>query len=527
VSYLSGLTPIDHMTTLVEPSFAEWSHITQINMNRLSLADRLVAGRPIFELRQLAVEEAWTQSLEFGRRLGLPIRPARSARPSRPIVVTGHQPTLYGPGVWFKVFQLQRHIDATGGTGFNLVVDSDIRDALVSLPAVEGPYKSVVPLASSSGIRYMAATPVPQSEQIDSFSDDVLTILSGLGHAGLSQNFLRFRSALTAPEIQARNISEFMTFARRRVEAEVGHDYLELPVSRWASMSSFNHFAADIIMRILEFAGIHNSVLEHHRKKHKIRSGARPFNDLVIGDGFCELPFWLLDGRSRHRIFARVSPSGIELSSATGQIVSTQANVAALVDCLGSVVLAPKALTLTMFARLFIADLFIHGIGGARYDQVTDAVIDRFYGVTPPSFATVSITAYPPFAVDMDEDKERISVLEKHLGRMRHHPERFIADARAVSIGSYETARELIAEKACLIATISDVGADKVAKSRRIRYINQELNRLLHPETRIMTEEMTRLRRRLERAAVLNDREFPFCFWDPKEFCEQLTGGIW
>ena len=39
-----------------------------------------------------------------------------------------------------------------------------------------------------------------------------------------------------------------------------------------------------------------------------------------------------------------------------------------------------RALTTTMFARLFLADLFIHGIGGGIYDELTDRIIERYYG---------------------------------------------------------------------------------------------------------------------------------------------------
>ena len=37
--------------------------------------------------------------------------------------------------------------------------------------------------------------------------------------------------------------------------------------------------------------------------------------------------------------------------------------------------LRPRALTLTLFARLCVADFFIHGIGGGKYDEVTDRII--------------------------------------------------------------------------------------------------------------------------------------------------------
>ena len=36
--------------------------------------------------------------------------------------------------------------------------------------------------------------------------------------------------------------------------------------------------------------------------------------------------------------------------------------------------LRPRALTLTIWARLLIADLFVHGIGGAKYDRISDTM---------------------------------------------------------------------------------------------------------------------------------------------------------
>ena len=51
--------------------------------------------------------------------------------------------------------------------------------------------------------------------------------------------------------------------------------------------------------------------------------------------------------------------------------------------------LAPKAVTLTLFARVFLADLFLHGVGGARYDEVTDGIMRRMYGIEPPGSRSV------------------------------------------------------------------------------------------------------------------------------------------
>ena len=56
----------------------------------------------------------------------------------------------------------------------------------------------------------------------------------------------------------------------------------------------------------------------------------------------------------------------------------------------------PKAITLTMFARLCMADLFIHGIGGGRYDRVTGAVIQETFGCPPPPYVVATATLLLP-----------------------------------------------------------------------------------------------------------------------------------
>ena len=55
-----------------------------------------------------------------------------------------------------------------------------------------------------------------------------------------------------------------------------------------------------------------------------------------------------------------------------------------------------RALTNTLFARLFLSDLFIHGIGGGKYDELTDDIIRRFYECEPPDFLVLSATRLLP-----------------------------------------------------------------------------------------------------------------------------------
>ncbi len=44
--------------------------------------------------------------------------------------------------------------------------------------------------------------------------------------------------------------------------------------------------------------------------------------------------------------------------------------------------LRPKAVSLTTFIQLYLADWFVHGIGGSLYEPVTDYVIENYFGVS-------------------------------------------------------------------------------------------------------------------------------------------------
>jgi hypothetical protein len=130
--------------------------------------------------------------------------------------------------------------------------------------------------------------------------------------------------------------------------------------------------------------------------------------DLKISDDQCEVPFWLDDliAQTRDRAQVQKTSDGWELIVAgEGFPLSASADGLEAVDELKrflhrhNVRLSPRALTLTMFLRLFVADQFVHGIGGGRYDQVTDDVIRNFFNMEPPHFAVTTATLYFPTAV--------------------------------------------------------------------------------------------------------------------------------
>src|SRR3989442_12865445 len=78
-------------------------------------------------------------------------------------------------------------------------------------------------------------------------------------------------------------------------------------------------------------------------------------------------------------------------------------------EALAGLAIRPRALTLTAFTRLCLADLFVHGVGGGRYDRVTDAVIREYFGLEPPAYAVTTATMHLPLqGYDAGEERQAV-----------------------------------------------------------------------------------------------------------------------
>ena len=118
---------------LAEPPLAEAAALLAANADRLAALGPRLPG----PARLLAPPG--------GPRARCSSRPARSsptpgstcpgARPADRLVVTGHQPELFHPGVWVKNFAAAAIAREPGGSALNLIVDNDIpKSSTVRVP---------------------------------------------------------------------------------------------------------------------------------------------------------------------------------------------------------------------------------------------------------------------------------------------------------------------------------------------------------------------------------------------------------
>ena len=159
----------------------------------------------------------------------------------------------------------------------------------------------------------------------------------------------------------------------------------------------------------------------------------------------------------------------------------------------------------TLFARLFLSDLFLHGIGGAKYDQVTDAIIERFFGLKPPEYMTITATLRLPIArreTVLDDSRQ----IERKLRELAFHPEHFL------SLDGDETLAALVREKRHWIDAVPTPDSSR-RRCHTIRGINERLQPYLTGQLRETLDRRAEIASALGGQAILASRDYAFCLY--------------
>ncbi|MBC7822086.1 MAG: hypothetical protein IAG10_34810, partial [Planctomycetaceae bacterium] len=129
--------PLEEGEVLAIPPLADMPATIAQNREQIAKWDVQVLGKPLTDLRRLAREEALTAAVRFSNQPKAPARGgvALSASLDVPLIVGGHQPELFHPGVWAKNFVLDGLSKSTGGIGLHLIVDNDaITSTRIAVP---------------------------------------------------------------------------------------------------------------------------------------------------------------------------------------------------------------------------------------------------------------------------------------------------------------------------------------------------------------------------------------------------------
>jgi hypothetical protein len=311
---------------------------------------------------------------------------------------------------------------------------------------------------------------------------------------------------------RTRLVPEQLVAARRTFERRWGCHNLEVPVSHVCRTAAFAEFMAHLLGDLPRFHEVFNEAVRAYRKTHGLRSRTHPFPELVRDGEWFEAPLWAWRQGNpvRRRLFVRRTERGL-LLRLDGQSTAPEDP---------GLKLRPRAVTTALFARLFVADLFLHGIGGARYDEVTDAVIARFYGVDPPPYLIVSGTLRLPLPTypARPDDARRLA---REIRDLEWNPQRHL-DPQTVD----QAARERLAARQEWVKHEPGDHEGRRQRCLEIRRLNAELAPLLEADRQRLIQQLQHVRAELAANKVLRRRDWAFCLYPEKELRDFCTQGL-
>jgi hypothetical protein len=180
-----------------------------------------------------------------------------------------------------------------------------------------------------------------------------------------------------------------------------------------------------------------------------------------------------------------------------------------------------RAITTTMFARLAVGDLFLHGIGGAKYDELTDLVIERLFGMVAPAYMVLSATVRLPIS-DRNAGHEKLPAqLRQTVRELTFHPERYVDRNFAKQQGEIDKLEKAVTAKQAWIAAPAGDGQGKI-RHEGIVAANAELQQWVAPVREETSSKLAAAASAEAREAILGSREYAFCLFPEKSLRDLL-----
>ena len=435
----------------------------------------------------------------------------------QPVIASGHQPELFHPGVWIKNALVTMLAEKLAAQAKMLVVDADVPATFsVSYPT-ENAGKLGIESHRLAGTT--AAQPFECLEDIESTAYGAM--FDALSHASTGgENLIEaFRAAFLRSDYSnyvdkwLKGIAAIDTsFGLATPECHRISHVFGLQSDRFSAAAAFT---VEILRNAAAFRAAYNAALARYRDQRGIHGTHHPIPDLIDVDGRIELPFWLLNRcQVRRRLLVGTGAGRLQLfaeDEAVGEIALselTESPRSQLRACLGVWEIRPRAIAQTMYFRLFECDLFVHGIGGAKYDQITDALISKFWQIEPPTYACASATlrlALP--VVDGAFDQLRDAI--KRRRDLRFNPQRFLTDEQQAELSTQLQRRQAAIDRSRFLAEYDRKNrAERKKTFDEIRHANAELMQHLGSLRDALNNDITEFNEAVRQNNIAGQREW-------------------
>ena len=509
--------PRRHGETFVEPSFREAPNVLEQNVRLLA-----THAAPFDALRRTARRQLIDDAIRYTSAY----RDVSwvEAGCTAPIIMAGHQPAIFHPGVWFKNFALSHLAQHSGAVAVNLVIDNDVASgSSIRVPKVDpvsgdATYQAIAYDRAGGGVPYEQTT-ISDRQMFDQFDRHVRKAIAPLvGDPCVTELWKHARNAIERCGVAGCALAQ----ARHGLEGQLGLQTLELPLGVVCRTTEFSEFALAILSELPRFHRCYNDAANRYRRAHRIRSSAHPVPNLAEDGEWFEAPMWIYgdDAPQRKAAWARLSDDVLIISDRSnsgaqgGQDGSErQLRIDIRYPKLAAEQLSghaspnfklrPRALLTTMYARLVLSDLFLHGIGGGKYDQLGDMIMQSFFMVSPPRFMVISATLQLP-GIEAANDADQVRRLKRSIRQTQYQAERFADQAKLDA--------ELLEQKRELLASVPPKGHRKEWHDQ-LEQINGALSRELSAVRAGLRSELASVQRTAAARRLLASREHPFCIF--------------
>lgn len=441
--------------------------------------------------------------------------PGKNSGPlSRPFISSGHQPVLYHPGILAKNVFIDKVAEENRGTAFDFIIDFDCPSeigcyTIAQKEKIERKKEVLLRLESQQPLECCAP---PSYNQFKEFCEKNQDYFQAFSESPITKNIENFfqngKNALPV----SKNLADFLLTTRKGFE-KGSLRYLGIMLSSLCKTSSFLLFALHIAEDIKIFFDIYNRQLEKYRINHKLRYKANPFPNLKKDLDKFEIPFWCIKENRRKPVYVVHEGPYILFYSENSILFKYKegdfGHAFRIIEE-KKINLRPKAVSLTLFLRMFFTDIFIHGISGAKYDEVTDGIIEKYFKVKPPGYIAVSLTLFPDLPLNK-VPKNEIDNLKTIIRDIKYNPEIF-----ETQIDDYELKkkfRKLIEKKQKLLKQ-GELFKDKKEHYRQLKSITEELSAFLHMYDLKIKNQLRFLEEKEKEDQVVCFREYPYFLYD-------------
>lgn len=414
-------------------------------------------------------EEEWA-SLTRGE-LGLPQQGT--------LIGTGHQAELWHPGILAKYVLADAVAELHGAQSMHIVADQDAGGfAAIAVPVRDDSgelRRDVMTLA-------LMRRGVPTGRQ-PAFAPDRAPRVGAPALAGVQDGLERARMALEAAQREPTAARQVV----RAIDQLLADTEVGLPRLPEAA------YATDLMRTTLGRALLERMAEDPLRCARAYNRAIRAvpgatIEPLVIRRDWIELPLWRIDASGRRR-------------------PAFDADVEAALEDPSSRDLLPRALMLTGIIRLAVCDLFVHGIGGGRYDRVMKLWMTSWLRATVAPAVVASADVRLPLSDSPAAGAEVVVAADAALAASR----RAWHDPEPEEGGPGPVKRELLAAIA---------GAPRGSRRRReaFRSMHRELGTLrgVHVgRVERLQREARSLRRAARDASVAMRRDWSFVLHEP------------